>query len=58
MKKKTQVQRDERIVEDYENGLKMAEIIKIYGITRQRVYQILSEKNVKKRNKFDKKNNQ
>jgi len=45
--------RNEKIVKQYKNGLKMAEISKHFDITKQRVQQIISEKNIDTRKSQD-----
>lgn len=55
MKKTEKEYRDHRLIEEYEKGTKIRLIEAMTGLSRQRIYQILEENNVKKRNKLDKK---
>lgn len=47
--------RDERLIADYKKGDKIRLLEAYYGISKQRIYQILDDNNVKKRNLLDKK---
>ncbi len=45
--------RDERLIADYKKGDKIRLLEAYYGISKQRIYQILDDNNVKKRNLLD-----
>ena len=52
---KKDVKRNKQIVEFYEKGVSAPKIAKIYDITRARVYQILDDNNVPRKETLDKK---